>query len=528
MNGDMSALESEIQWFLARDGKQYGPISDAEMNKLVELRHLRVADLVWCADFTDWRPAGSVFPAISAPTERSPPPAPSASQPSAQPPQREQTSSGSTTERATANFSPPAQAGTSAHLSDDQRPAAQTASQVASTRARDLPGSDRTAGRAAPAPTSNNPMSRNASGQSSAATNRSGPNRDFGAAPSFGPFAGAPGAPMNTRPGYSSHVTSAPPKPKSNGGRIVLVSVSFLSLIAGGTWAAITYKDQLQRLTQSAASVTSTSTTAPSQSQEATPAVSEQAVLEVPAPAPATPPSPATTTTTQASLATTASDPTAPATLDAELQSRPLWAALKQQFPEWYEARLDEANRLVAEGKPRSDVTRLLVEALVTLRRENAQAALAASSEAQKALAVAFLDNLNALSAESGEDCYEFISKGEKSTAIVTRMQTPERSGTIEKQVLAVLSAITEGKKAPVAHVPPAKADYDVLASELTRIGWTQADMQLFADPKALAKAPHDRVCSMLRDWFTAHLAIPDAQTQQRLLFESLKPVISG
>lgn len=527
MNGDMSALESEIQWFLARDGKQYGPISDAEMNKLVELRHLRVADLVWCADFTDWRPAGSVFPAINAPAERSSPPATSPPQPSAPPAQREQTSSGSTPERATASVAPSAQAGTSAQLSDGQRPAAQTASQVAPTRARNVPGSDRTAG-AASAPTSSNPISRSAPGQSSGATNRSGPNRDFGAAPSFGPFAGAPGAPMNTRPGYSSHVTSAPSKPKSNGGRIVLVSVSFLSLIAGGTWAAITYKDQLQRLTQSAASVTSTSPTAPSRSQEATPDVSEQTALAVPAPEPATPPSPATTTTTQASLATTASDPTAPATLDAELQARPLWVALKQQFPEWYEARLDEANRLVAEGKPRSDVTRLLVEALVTLRRENAQAALAASSEAQKALAVAFLDNLNALSAESGEDCYEFISKGEKSTAIVTRMQTPERSGTIEKQVLAVLSAITEGKKAPVAHAPPAKADYDVLASELTRIGWTQADMQLFADPKALAKAPHDRVCSMLRDWFTAHLAIPDAPTQQRLLFESLKPVISG
>ena len=73
-----------------------------------------------------------------------------------------------------------------------------------------------------------------------------------------------------------------------------------------------------------------------------------------------------------------------------------------------------------------------------------------------------------------------------------------------------------------------ADALYVVLAGELGRLGWTQADMQLFANPKALAQAPRSRVCSMLKDWFTAHLAIQDPSTQERLLFETLKPVISG
>ncbi len=58
----MSVVESDIQWFIARDGKQHGPLSDVEMRKLVELSHLRTNDLLWRQGFPDWRPALSVFP----------------------------------------------------------------------------------------------------------------------------------------------------------------------------------------------------------------------------------------------------------------------------------------------------------------------------------------------------------------------------------------------------------------------------------------------------------------------------------
>lgn len=50
-----------IEWYLARDGHQYGPLSDAEMRKFVELGHLRDTDLVWRAGFTEWRPSTTVF-----------------------------------------------------------------------------------------------------------------------------------------------------------------------------------------------------------------------------------------------------------------------------------------------------------------------------------------------------------------------------------------------------------------------------------------------------------------------------------
>jgi hypothetical protein len=58
----MSAPTAHPPWYLARDGEQYGPISEAEMAKLVELGHLQPNDLLWRDGFPDWRPALVVFP----------------------------------------------------------------------------------------------------------------------------------------------------------------------------------------------------------------------------------------------------------------------------------------------------------------------------------------------------------------------------------------------------------------------------------------------------------------------------------
>ena len=73
----MAGTAPQIEWYLARGGQQYGPLSDSEMRKFVELGHLRPTDLVWSNGFTDWRPAplefpqaGSVEPALAAPVKR--------------------------------------------------------------------------------------------------------------------------------------------------------------------------------------------------------------------------------------------------------------------------------------------------------------------------------------------------------------------------------------------------------------------------------------------------------------------------
>ena len=52
-----------IDWYLARDGQQYGPLSD--MKKFNELGHLRSTDLVWRNEFSDWTRAGAVFEIVA-------------------------------------------------------------------------------------------------------------------------------------------------------------------------------------------------------------------------------------------------------------------------------------------------------------------------------------------------------------------------------------------------------------------------------------------------------------------------------
>ncbi len=58
----MSGNPPAIEWYIAREGTQHGPISDVELRKFLELGHLRPTDLVWCARFTEWQTGQQAFP----------------------------------------------------------------------------------------------------------------------------------------------------------------------------------------------------------------------------------------------------------------------------------------------------------------------------------------------------------------------------------------------------------------------------------------------------------------------------------
>src|SRR5215475_6644184 len=58
----MSSPGAQTHWYLARNGQQYGPLSEAELGRFVELGHLQPTDLLWREGFPDWRPAMVVFP----------------------------------------------------------------------------------------------------------------------------------------------------------------------------------------------------------------------------------------------------------------------------------------------------------------------------------------------------------------------------------------------------------------------------------------------------------------------------------
>src|SRR5262245_51675126 len=62
LNGPMSSPAAHTQWYIARNGQQYGPLSEAELGRFVELGHLQPTDLLWREGFPDWRPAMVVFP----------------------------------------------------------------------------------------------------------------------------------------------------------------------------------------------------------------------------------------------------------------------------------------------------------------------------------------------------------------------------------------------------------------------------------------------------------------------------------
>ena len=46
----------DLHWYVARDQRQYGPISDAELKKFCELGHLEPYDLLWREGLPNWYP----------------------------------------------------------------------------------------------------------------------------------------------------------------------------------------------------------------------------------------------------------------------------------------------------------------------------------------------------------------------------------------------------------------------------------------------------------------------------------------
>ena len=137
---------------------------------------------------------------------------------------------------------------------------------------------------------------------------------------------------------------------------------------------------------------------------------------------------------------------------------------------------------------PEHEVNKHLAEALVALRRQHANDALSASTERLKTVASSFLDNLKSLSSQSVGACYGFISQGENSPAVLDVLQSPEQGAAVQAQIAAIFEAIADGRKTPATHDKAAKADYDVLVQELTKLGWKENDLQVFSNPTLLAK----------------------------------------
>ncbi len=87
-----------------------------------------------------------------------------------------------------------------------------------------------------------------------------------------------------------------------------------------------------------------------------------------------------------ATFAAAAVTPAVTSGFGPEFLKRPVWATVKEAFPEWYDARVTEVTHLSAEGKPDDEIVRHLVEALVALEaRELAGCTCGKHGEAQGA-----------------------------------------------------------------------------------------------------------------------------------------------
>jgi hypothetical protein len=411
----MTLQQPDIQWYIARDGKQHGPLSDVEMRTFVGQGHLRPTDLIWRAGFADWRPAPAVFP-----------------------------------------FQSP----------EPQRPQFQVP-QAGPLRASGFPQTG--------FPQTGFPQERSFE-----------PERIRGA--------------WSGRPSWVSRIA---------GGVVLLL------LIAGGAGWFLWQKGNFFKSDhrQSGSDTARQVATVPVGPAASSPdgAVPSAAGIQTQAPAPSA-----------EAVEKSAQD------LDHKFQQTTMWNVVKREFPDWYSEQLREAAKLSAANQPEVEISKHLAQALVELRRKHADQALAASTDKLKLVANAFLGNLKSLSERGIGACYGFISQGETSPAVIELMLSPQEGAAIQAQVTAIFEAIADGRKSPRTHDKAVKSDYEVLVQQLTKLGWKENDLKVFSNPTALSHEPPARVCQMVQDWFTAHLAVQDKAAQERLLVETLKPVVSG
>ena len=397
----MSPPPSQIQWYLAREGQQYGPLSEMELAKFVELGHLQPTDLLWREGFPDWRPAMVVFP------------------------QRKQTG---------------------------------------------------------PRPMARGPVMTPAPPQEAL----------------YGREPAAPRFTVQSQPA-SSHAPlddhDYEERARGGGFKRFLLTLFILGLLGAGAWYGYENRALLANLAASLPLPTGGT------------AMPDQTSLEAPP---------------FKGFVGTADQ------IDTTLQETALWRVLKREFPEWYGERLKEAASMAARNTDDAAIGQQMAQAVVVLRRQQVSNALSASIPRLKTLATAFFENLVSLRKHSDQACYEFIAQGEAGPTVFSFLQGSPHTAHLQMQLTAVFEAIADGRKSPRVYPGPRKTDYDTLAGELTKLGWTQGDMSLFSDEQALARAQPQKVCQLVHDWFAAQLGLKDSDMQLRLLVDSLKPVVAG
>ena len=59
-HSEMNDPSNEMQWYLARDGKRYGPVSEDDLRRMYAVGKIKPTDHLWRQGLTDWREASDV------------------------------------------------------------------------------------------------------------------------------------------------------------------------------------------------------------------------------------------------------------------------------------------------------------------------------------------------------------------------------------------------------------------------------------------------------------------------------------
>lgn len=466
--------DQSVEWYLARNGKQFGPVADDQLRKLVESGQLMADDLLWRQGFAEWQPAAMIF-GQPGPTVGSAQPATGSPSTSANGVHAAGSSSPAAQTSATAAATSQGSAG---RYQDDQR------TQIPYERPHSSPGEHGGGGYATVLGTSATTPAPARGGLTPATVV---PRPDAGIA-----------TPTTTS---IRHVQTG----SGRGSTRLLVALALL-MVAGGIVLGMGWLGRASFVK-----------TASSVNPETPPG--DSAGRDAGSTSPPAPDRPQPVPQIKAGAEEAA---------DKNLQASLLWQVLKREFPDWYVARVQETAQLKANRKDAAEITRQQMAALVKLRRQHLNDALSATLPRLSAVATAFHDSLVLLSKHSSAACFEFVSQGELAPTVIALMDQPAHRQHIDTLMASIFMAVADGRKSPRVYPPPKQADYQLLTAELTKRGWSEADLQLFSNAQELSKTKPDKVCSMVRDWFAAQLAVADVQAQLRLLAEALKPLISG
>lgn len=509
----MSGNSGKIEWYLARDGQQHGPLSAAELDKFIELGHLKPTDLLWRAGFDDWRSATEVFPPL--PPQAPPPPMPAAPAPA------EDTTAAQTFQNDPRVDHAAAGQGTPLRQDETTQPVHNVAVGGAPMHTGRLsnpqPDTNQSAGAADPG------------GHGYAAGHVTATEAEPGATTQRPATMASADGRQTAMVAPNEEAMDEELFEEEDGGRsgwLMVAAALFLFVLlgAGGLFAynnqgdiAKLYADLLGETKPSGIAVVRAPTRASrepvgsSATSPATTVTPETTPVRLNAPQPADSPP---------SAAPTKALPELPI-----LKSR-LWQYAQKEMGTWTEQRLAE---LAGLDKSTEEANTYLVQAFVGYRRDNASYAMNASTGNLQEIAAAFVASLRALTQRGPDSCYALISKGETAPEISTLYMEPSIGPTLEAQMLAILKAIAAGKESPKGQrLPPTQAAFEKLSAELGKRGWSSADLKLFSDPGALSKAEPKLVCRLVTEWFDTQLTLADQTSRDQLIAASLRPVIGG